>query len=273
MALTTGSRPVRPGALAGRAIVVTRPERQAGALAELIRQAGGMPIVFPVLEILDVDDPGPLIALIGRLAEFDLAIFISPNAVQEAMSLIAAHGGFPPGLRAATVGKRSAAELRRLGIVDVMAPSERFDSEALLDLPGMHAVAGKRVVIFRGDGGRDVLGNTLVARGATVEYAECYRRAKPDADPTPLFARWARDELSAFVITSSEGMRYLFEMVGPTGRAWLEQTPLFVPHARIAATARALGATRVVLTGPNDEGVLEGMIDWWSEGHAPRTPV
>jgi uroporphyrinogen-III synthase len=273
MAHTAGSQPVPAGALAGRTIVVTRPAPQAGALAALIREAGGTPIVFPVLEILDVDDPGPLVALIGRLARFDFAIFISPNAVKKAMTLIASHGGFPPGLRAATVGKGSAAELRRFGIADVIAPSDRFDSEALLDLPGMHAVAGKRIVIFRGDSGREALGDTLVARGASVEYAACYRRSKPSADPSALFRLWTRDELSAFVITSSEGLRNLFEMVGPTGRPWLEQTLLFVPHVRVADTARALGSTRVVLTGPNDEGVLEGMIDWWSEVRTPRTPL
>ena len=273
MAESARSRPVPPGALAGRTIVVTRPERQAGALADLIREAGGTPVVFPVLEIRDVDDPGPLAALVGRLAQFDLAVFISPNAVQKAMSSISARGGFPPGLLAATVGKGSAAELRRHGVAGVIAPSERFDSEALLELPQMQAVAGKRIVIFRGQGGRELLGDTLAARGATVEYAECYRRAKPDADPTPLLELWARDALSGIAITSSEGVRNLFEMVGPAGRGWLAQTLLFVPHERIAETARSLGSTRLVLTGPNDEGVVAGMIDWWSVGHAPRTPA
>jgi uroporphyrinogen-III synthase len=253
--------------------VVTRPERQAGALAELIRQAGGTPVLFPVLEILDVEDPGALNELIGRLAEFDIAIFISPNAVQKATTLIAAHGGIPPGLRVATVGKGSATELRRFGIDQVIAPSGRFDSEALLELSEMQAVAGKRIVIFRGDGGRELLGDTLGARGALVEYAECYRRLKPGVDASPLLQLWARDELSAFVITSSEGLRNLFEIIGEGGQQLLKDTLLFVPHARVAETARALGLTRVVLTGPNDEGVVAGMIDWWSEGHASRASL
>jgi uroporphyrinogen-III synthase len=226
-----------------------------------------------VLEILDVDDPGPLNDLVGRLAEFDIAIFISPNAVQRATTLIAAHGGIPPGLRVATVGKGSAAELRRFGIDRVIAPSVRFDSEALLELSEMQTVAGKRIVIFRGDGGRELLGDTLAARGAIVEYAECYRRSKPSVDAAPLLRLWTRNELSAFVITSSEGLRNLFEIVGQGAQHLLKETLLFVPHARVAETARALGLTRVVLTGPNDEGVVEGMIDWWSEGHASRASV
>lgn len=273
MAHTAGPRRLRAGPLAGRTVVVTRPEGQAGALAELIRAAGGTPVVFPVLEIREVDDPGPLLDVVGRLAQFDLAVFVSPNAVQKAMSVIAACGSLPRHVRAATVGKGSATALRRAGVVDVIAPSARFDSEALLELPQMQAVAGQRIVIFRGQGGRELLGDTLAARGATVEYAECYRRARPDADPAPLFELWARDALAGIAITSSEGVRNLFDMVGPTGRPWLAQTLLFVPHERIAETARALGATRLVHTGPNDEGVLAAMIDWWSGGDSARTPV
>lgn len=268
---TTGSLTPRAGTLAGRTIVVTRPAAQAGALSALIRQAGGTPIVFPVLEIRDVDDARPLAQIVGRIAQFDLAIFISPNAVQKAMRVIAARGGLPPHVRAATVGKASAAALRRAGVADVIAPTARFDSEALLELPEMQQVGGRRVVIFRGDGGRELLGAALGARGATVEYAVCYRRSKPDADPAPLFELWARDELAAIVVTSSEGMRNLFEMVGPAGRARLTQTLLFVPHERIAETARALGAMRLVLTGANDDGMLAGMIDWWSGDERQRT--
>jgi len=264
------SGPVRALALTGRTIVVTRPQRQAGALAALIREAGGTPLVFPALEIGNVEDSARLLELVGRLRDFDMAIFISSNAVEKAMDLIASHGGYPPGLRTATVGKGSAAQLQQRGVAQVIAPSERYDSEALLDLPQMRAVAGWRIVIFRGDGGRDLLGDTLLARGASVEYAECYRRSKPDIDASPLVGLWARNELSGIVITSSEGLRNLFEIVGSAGRPSLMKTLLFVPHPRIAETAHALGLTQVVLTEPNDEGILKGMIDWWSAGGASR---
>src|SRR3954470_3979514 len=76
--------------LAGRGVVVTRPAHQAPKLIELLRQAGTHPIPFPVIEIADVDDPAPLTALIARLEDFDRAIFVSPNAVHKAMTLIAA---------------------------------------------------------------------------------------------------------------------------------------------------------------------------------------
>lgn len=247
------------GALAGRGIVVTRPAQQAGALAEMIRAAGGQPILFPVLEILDTADLAPLVDVIGRLDRFDLAIFISPNAVLRAMNQIAARGAWPAGLRAAAIGKGSVKELKRFGIDAVIAPARAFDSEGLLALPELQQVAGWRVVIFRGDGGRELLGDTLTARGASVEYVECYRRARPRIDAAPLLRAWARDEVHAVVVTSSEGLRNLFEMVGKLGQSWLRRTPLLAPHPRIAAAARELGCVNVVETAPGDEGVMKAL--------------
>ncbi|MEK6592083.1 MAG: uroporphyrinogen-III synthase [Pseudomonadota bacterium] len=252
------------GALAGRGIVVTRPAEQARQLAGLIRAAGGNPILFPVLEILDSGDLQPLHALIDRLDEFDVAIFISPSAVNMAMNLITARRSLPPRLRIAAIGRGSTRELKHFGVSDVIAPTRKFDSEALLGLPELAAVAGKRVVIFRGDGGRELLGDTLVARGAVLEYAECYRRGKPNSDAAPLLKAWARNELHAIVVTSSEGLRNLFDMVGKLGQSWLRKTPLFVTHARIAATARELGLAVIVEAGPGDEDLAEGLVRYFT---------
>lgn len=249
--------------LAGRGIVITRPAHQAQALADLVRAAGGHPIVFPVLEILDAEDLRPLNALIDRLDEFDLAIFISPNAVKKALNLIGARRALPARLRIAAIGRGSVKALGQFGVTDVIAPVARFDSEALLDLPALADVAGKRVVIFRGEGGRELLGDTLVRRGARLEYAECYRRGKPNVDAAPLMKAWARSELHAIVVTSSEGLRNLFDVVGKLGQAWLRKTPLVVPHPRIAETARELGLANVVLTEAGDEGICAGLCRYF----------
>lgn len=265
------TEPLSTHALAGRTIVVTRPEQQAQALCDLIRGAGGSPVLFPAIEIVDVPDLQPVLAMITRLSSFDLAVFVSPNAVSKAMSLIAARGGLPPKLRVATIGKGSVRALHRFGVEQVIAPEGAFDSEALLALPDLQEIAGRRVVIFRGEGGRELLGDTLSARGAMVEYAQCYRRSRPRADSAPLLALWARDALSGVVVTSSEGLRNLADMVGEKGRQRLARTPLFVPHARIAETARALGMTRVVLIAPGDEAIVRGMIDWWGDRSALGT--
>ncbi len=253
-----------PPALAGRRVVVTRPAGQSTHLAALVRTAGGEPVLFPALEILDAVDLRPVLALVDRLDAFDLAIFVSANAVDKALALVRARRAWPAGLRVATVGRGSERALQRHGFGAVIAPRARFDSEALLDLPELKNAAGKRVVIFRGDTGRELLGDTLVARGAAVEYAECYRRGRPEADAAPLFALWERHELDAFTVTSSEGLANLHDMLGEAGRQCLQQTPLFAPHERIAAAARALGVRTVVLTGPGDEGLVAGLAAFFA---------
>jgi len=254
----TGMKTVA-GTLAGRGIVVTRPAQQAAELAEQIRAAGGRPIIFPVLEILDTADMQPLIAVIDQLDSFSLAIFISPNAVTRAMSQIVARRAWPSGLRAAAIGKGGVKELKRFGISEVIAPSRVYDSERLLDLPQLQEVAGQRVVIFRGDGGRELLGDTLVTRGAQVEYVECYRRARPRVDAAPLLKAWARNEVHAVTVTSSEGLRNLFEMVGKLGQSWLRRTLVLVPHPRIAEVARELGCSNVVETTSGDDGLIAAL--------------
>ncbi len=252
--------------LSGRGIVVTRPAHQAARLAELIRAAGGSPILFPVIEIVAVDDPQPLLALIDRLDEFDIAIFISPNAVNMALNQIKARRELPPRLKLAAIGQSGVRELEHFGLTAQIAPVARFDSEALLELPAMQDVAGKRIVIFRGDGGRELLGDTLVARGAAIEYAECYRSGRPQIDAAPLLDARSRGELHAITITSSEGLHNLFELAGRHGQPWLGKTPLFVPHPRIEQTARELGVATVVLTAQGDEGLAQGLVVWF----APR---
>lgn len=247
-------------------VLVTRPAHQARHLVQLIEAAGGRPILFPVLEILDTEDVRPLHALIDRLDEFDLAIFISPNAVNKAMNLIKARRGkLPERLKIAAVGRGSLKELKNFGIAEALVPESRFDSEGLLELPEFQNVAGKKIVVFRGDGGREVLGDTLVARGAQLEYAECYRRVKPGADAGALLHLWARGELNAATVTSGESLHNLFDMVGKLGQQWLKKTPLFAPHERIAQIARELGLERVIVTASGDEGVVAGLIEWRSK--------
>ena len=153
--------------------------------------------MFPVLEIRDTNYPRPLLDAIARLDEFDLAIFISPNAVEKAMARINATRKFPPSLTVVAVGQGTRNALRRFGVHDVTMPSGRFDSEALLEFAGIERSTGKHILIFRGDGGRELLGETLLKRGATVTYVECYRRVRPEADTAPLLqplptASWMR---------------------------------------------------------------------------------
>lgn len=244
-------------ALAGRTLVVTRPAAQAETLCARIETLGARALRFPVLAIGPAPDRAGLDRIIDRLDDFDLAFFVSPNAVIHAMDAVRARREWPAAVRVATVGKGSEKVLRSYGFTDVIAPETGFDSEAVLALPEFAAAAirGQRVLILRGDGGRDLLGNSLRARGATVTWATCYRRYCPDADPAPLL-----DGVDALLLTSSEGVGNLATMLGASGMAQLRAVPVFASHARIAARARDEGFDIVVETPPGDDGLLHALL-------------
>jgi len=255
---------VKNSVLAGRQIVVTRPAEQCEHLASALVEQGAHPVLFPVLAISALDDVSPLLDAAIRLDGFDLAVFVSPNAVAKALEVILARRTWPAQLRVATVGKSSERELARFGINDVISPQDRFDSEALLALPELQQMQGRKVVIFRGDGGRDLVFETLQARGASVEYVTAYRRSRPTLDPAPLLKLWSDGRLDAVTLTSSEGLRNLWDMLGKLGQSYLKQTPVFVPHARIAEQAQALGLQRIEITGPADDGLVAGLQDYFT---------
>lgn len=259
-------------ALAGRHVVVTRPAGQATHLAERLFELGAHPVLFPVLAIEALVDKTPLLDAAIRLEQYDWAMFVSPNAVKNALAVILENRDWPSGVRVATVGHSSEQALATHGIREVIAPQDRFDSEALLALPEFTDVAGMHVMIFRGDGGRDLFGDALKARGAEVDYVTCYRRSKPAVDPAPLLKLWGEGHLDAMTVTSSEGLRNLLEMVGKLGQSWLKRTPTFVPHERIAEQARLLGLHEIVLTAPADAGLLAGLLEYFSSHDRTATP-
>ncbi|MBM3341571.1 MAG: uroporphyrinogen-III synthase, partial [Betaproteobacteria bacterium] len=145
------------------------------------------------------------------------------------------------------------------GVITPLPDSARIDSEALLATPFLREVAGQHVVIFRGDGGRELLGDTLRARGARVQTVTCYRRGKPTFDAALLNAAGARGEVAAVIVTSSEGLRNFRERLG-AGGGWLDHALVAVPHPRIAAVARELGLTRVVESASGDEALAATVL-------------
>lgn len=249
--------------LGGRRILVTRPAAQAGVLAERIVARGGVPVLFPLLEILPGDDPVPLEQAVSRLDEYALAVFISPNAVEFSVPAILAKRPWPSGLSVAAIGQGTAARLAALGIADAQLPSVRFDSEALLALPSFQkpAVAGKRVLLVRGNGGRELLADTLRERGAMVDAVPCYRRQAP-LDGSLLLSLLRNNRLQALTISSSEGLRNLLALLDTDGCKRLQRLPVFVPHPRIAELANELGLQTVVLTAPADAGIVEALCTY-----------
>ena len=247
--------------LAGKRILVTRPREQAAGMASLIREAGGEPILFPAIEIAGLADPADFQRVADRLRQFDLAIFISPTAVQKAFERVDRQS-WPERLPVAAIGSGSKRELERRDFAVVIAPQGSADSEALLALPEFANVAGKRIVVFRGQGGREFLGEALGERGAQVEYAECYRRIRPAVSASE--PAWARAALDAVTASSSEGLANLDVLLGRWRRHWLQESPLFVPHPRVAAEAARRGARETIVAGPGDAEFARALIAYFA---------
>lgn len=249
--------------LNGLGVLVTRPAHQAGHLCDLITAAGGRPIRFPTLAIRDLSANPIVQEQLARLDDYHLAIFISPNAVHYGLAAINRRGHLPSGIKLATVGKGSAIALEQaLGRGPDIVPTESYDSEALLALPELRRVSGQRILILRGEGGRELLAETLRQRGAMVDYLEVYRRECPipgDADPM----EWL-EKTDIITITSSEALQNLINLTAAAQRSQLLTRPLVVVSARTAALAKQLGFRHpaLVTQRAGDEAILQALLDW-----------
>jgi len=244
--------------LADLGILVTRPARQAGGFAQKLAALGAAPVIFPAIAILPPEDPVPLARAHAALGTYDFAVFVSANAVEFGAP---DPRRWPASLVAFAPGPGTAEALAAIGIAGARIPATTFDSDGLLALPELAAPRDKRVVIFRGDGGRDQLGDTLRARGATVEYVACYRRAAPAGGAAGLVEAFREGRIDAVTITSSEGLDNLWALSDAWTRERWRARPTFVPHPRIAAHARELGL-QVVETAGGDAGLVTGLLEW-----------
>jgi len=259
------------GQVSRPAVVITRPRQQAGALAQAVAALGRTPVLLPLLEIAPLDDPAPLrVALADLVDSADpaaLVAFVSPNAIDAAFAQI---GAWPLSVPVAIVGEGSRAALARHGVASpaytIFSPADsaHSDSEHLLASLDLAALKGRRVLIVRGDGGRELLADALRAAGARVEAVTAYRRSVPVLDQE-LGARLRAllAQPNDWIITSSEALRglaRLVEQLDPAGgMGALRAQRLIVPHARIAASARALGLMQVTETGSGDARLLAAL--------------
>ena len=228
----------------------------------MIESQGGIAVRFPTIEIAPPGDPQALQAAVAALEQFNLAVFVSPNAVTYAFAAIGARG-LPPGIEVACVGAGSARALAEHGIGNVLVPM-RSDSEGLLELPALQHVQKKRVAIFRGDGGRGLLGEELRRRGATVTYIECYRRVRPRTDSVLLARNFLQNGIDLVTVTSADALRNLHDMIGASATALLARTPLVVVSERLRDLAHELGLQGPILVtaSASDDGIVEAIRAW-----------
>ena len=238
--------------LAHCGIAITRPAPQAKRLSQLITQAGGAVISFPLIEIAPLTDLSPFQQVIANMTDYDWAIFISSNAVEHSLPHLQKQG-IPDSLKFAAIGPTTAQSLQSFGIKNTLIPQGRFDSESLLALPAFQHMQGQKVMIVRGVGGREVLADTLKTRGAEVVFAECYQRINPQTNCQLLEQAYQHQQLQAIVVTSSEAMRHLLDLAGNAD--WLKHTPILVNHERVAEFA--VGYKVNVAETSGDEAMFE----------------
>jgi uroporphyrinogen-III synthase len=256
-------------ALKGAYILVTRPEHQAGLLCQLIEEQGGIAVRFPTLQIVPIDDmagiqsnnPTVVIDNLANLADYHWLIFTSANAVNFALK---ANGGKIEQLKAAqiaAIGSATAKALETAGLQVNMLPKSGFDSEALLAMPQMQEVNGQRILLIKGQGGREELANILRSRGADVGYWEVYKRIMPNIDATEVIGLLEHDKLTVNIATSCETLQNLLLMLGAAYKNRLAMIPLVVISERIRQLAVELGFTKVVVAEcPSDQAILESAI-------------
>lgn len=245
--------------LTGHTILVTRPAHQADTLCRLITQAGGQPRRYPTLAI-DPCIPADAQARLADIHAWDGIIFVSANAVSHALAHIPT--AIRPDLRVAAVGASSAHALSTAGFQHCLAPTSGFRSEDLLKLPELNAVHRQRWLIVRGATGRERLAQTLRQRGATVAYAQVYRRTLP-TDPTPAYADWLRHRhLHAVTCASPDGLNNLITLTPAALRPTLCTLALVVISERMVKIALSHGFRQVrTAASALDSDVLQCLID------------
>lgn len=268
--MTTLATLLADGPLAGLGCLVTRPPQQAQGLCRRLESAGARTYLLPTLLIEDPEDTTSAEMLVDHLADFDLAIFVSPNAAERGIRLIRARRQRLRRQTVLAVGRGTAECLRCHGIKAAAFADSVFSSEGILTLGPLQTreVRGRRVLIFRGTGGRPLLGDTLRARGAEVRYAEVYRRALPEIDVTPLIEPWDQGQIDVVITTSGEGLRNLLAMMEQR-RDLLLRTPLVVMSERMIPMAHALRGTGqlIVATEASDEGLVAALQAWYAGRH------
>lgn len=229
-------------ALRGRMVVITRPVGTASTLARRVRSLGGTPLLLPGLALRGVAEPAAARAELLKALQDELVIFTSPAAVSHAALLA-------PLRTAATVlavGHGTARALRRCGVAAPLVPAQQ-DSEGLLDLPPLQALAGRRVALVGAAGGRGVLRGQLAARGARLRELHVYRRLPPRLDRRHVEALLQLPATARVLLSSAEALQNLCQLLPAAALARLQAATAVVSSERLAMAARDAGFGRITV--------------------------
>jgi uroporphyrinogen-III synthase len=236
-------------------VIVTRPAQQALPWVERLRALGVDAVALPLIDIAPADDPAPVVAAWHGLPGLALAMFVSANAVAHFFAQRPAGAAWPDEVLAGSTGPGTSAALLDAGvpagnIVEPAADAPSFDSEALWARLAHRDWAGRRVLVVRGEDGRDWFAETLRARGAEVGFVAAYRRLPPalDAAGRRLVAEaCAAPHAHLWLFSSSEAVGHL-RTVAPAAD-W-SAAHAVASHPRIAQAARDAGFGAVDMQPP-----------------------
>lgn len=262
------------GELTGLHIVVTRPITQAMPWAERLRTQDATTSVIPLLEIVPVSDESHIRAIKNRILDFDLyskAIFVSQNAVDQAFEWLENYWPqLPYGVDFFAVGETTARQLQDRGFkVTDLAYSQTgaMTSETLLESPALQTVAGEKILIFRGLGGRSHMGEVLRVRGAQVDYCELYERVLPE-ESGQAFAQLLSRPIHNLVVVVHSGealdnlRKIIVRQMTVTPAQVMLNMHVLVPSERILALAKAAGFARVFAAqNATEASMLQGLLD------------
>lgn len=239
-------------------ILVTRPSPSGEQLVSRLRQLGLAAYHAPLIEFAPGRGVATLPARLAACVPGDLVFALSQHAVDYAHHALAACS--PPwraDLHYYAIGRTTGLKLHTLSGRPVSYPPDSETSETLLCLPDLQQVSGKRALILRGNGGRELLAETLAARGATIDYCECYQRRAIHYDGSEQSAHWHRLGVNRLVVTSGEMLQQLYNLVPDYYRtSWLLRCNLIVVSERLATLARQLGWQSVGVADNADNDAL-----------------
>lgn len=247
--------------LVNRTILITRPAPAGPVLCSLIEAQGAHAIHFPTIQFAPPPDQEALNQSIAMLDQHHWLIFISPQAVYAASPLIRkAWPVLPAHVKIAAVGAGTAQALAQAGYTVACYPTQEWSSEGLLDLPEFRSLTGKKIAIIRGAGGRELLANTLVERGAAVTHMIAYQRVLPDRVKNLPWHDSNQKTIHAIVCTSFEAVQNLKKLFAEEAWSTIQQTPLIVVSERIKMLAHNLDFQTIwVARNASHEAILEAL--------------
>jgi uroporphyrinogen-III synthase len=229
-------------------VMVTRPTPQGKILCEKIEEADGKSIFFPTIEIKSLVHTSDFSKAIDELDALDWLIFISPQAVYQTAPLIkACWSHFPLNVKVAALGGGTAQALQESGLPVHLYPKDHWNSESLLTLPDFQRVKGQKIALVRGEGGRALLADELIGRGAKLTHIIAYQRLMPLKDVTSYLSLLQDKKIDIIITTSNDILRNLNTLLGQQAGLDLYIVPLVVVSDRMVQLAKEIGFQTILL--------------------------